>query len=284
MIPIDVVLFCCDGIFQRDLMWRLHENFRLRAIALQVDTKDSPVKRFSRYINPIALRYLIARTKRRGYNQRANAMMRALFYRDGSPPSIPTDVPVTIVENINDPATEAILQRLRPDVVCVNGTRLIREPLLNWTSTLPLGMINLHTGLSPYSRGGNCNLFMLIERCPHLVGITVHHISKGIDSGDIIITARPELSPDDNFEMIDLKTFRLGNDCMVTAVRQLQEGRAERVKQWTEGKLFLRRTGYVYEPYHHVTVNRVLSSGLIADYLRRKQEIDPEVRLIGSLQ
>ena len=55
-----------------------------------------------------------------------------------------------------------------------------------------------------------------------------------------------------NFEIIDGKTFRLGNECMVAAVRQLHDGKAERVPQWTEGKLFLRRTGYVYDPFLHV--------------------------------
>jgi len=70
---------------------------------------------------------------------------------------------------------------------------------------------------------------MLIERHPELVGITIHHIDRGIDHGDIIITSRPDMSPDDNFEIIDGKTFKLGNECMVAAVRQLHDGKAERV-------------------------------------------------------
>jgi methionyl-tRNA formyltransferase len=282
---VKTVLFCCDGLYQRDLMWRLYDAFRLQAIVLQIDqsVRTGLWQRLSRYANPKALaRYLEARWKRKAYDLKAKPVLESLFFRNGNMPTLPPDVPTIVVDNINSARTEKALDQFRPDIICVNGTRLIREPLLGQISELPLGMINLHTGLSPYSRGGNCNLFMLIERHPELVGITIHHIDRGIDHGDIIITSRPDMSPDNNYEIIDAKTFGLGNECMVAAVRQLHDGKAERVPQWTEGKLFLRRTGYVYDPFLHVKVNRILSNGLIRDYLARKSEMDAGVRLIGT--
>lgn len=283
---IKVVFFCCDGLYQRDLMHRLHDAFNLQAVVLQERpaTKFSLARRIWNYRDPQRLfRYVLARANRRKYMQRAQPIIETLFYRNGCPPLIPDGASIVRVDNINAPATLETLDRCCPDVVAVNGTRLIRQPLLDRISNLPLGMINLHTGLSPYSRGGNCNLFMLLERHPELVGITIHHIAAGIDNGDIIITSRPDTKPDDNYEIIDAKTFRLGNDCLITAIRQLFEGRAERVPQWTEGKLFLRRTGYVYEPYLHVKANRLLEGGLVCDYLRHKAEMDASVRLVGSL-
>ena len=282
---IKVVLFCCDGLYQRDLMWRLYDHFRLQAIVLQVDpsARTGLWQRLSRYANPKALaRYLEARLKRRSYNLKAKPVLESLFFRNGHFPTFPPDVPTIVVDNINSVRAEEALDQFQPDIVCVNGTRLIRPPLLDRIPQLPLGMINLHTGLSPYSRGGNCNLFMLIERHPELVGITIHHIDRGIDHGDIIITSRPDMSADDNFEIIDGKTFKLGNECMAAAIKQLRDGKAERVRQWIEGKLFLRRTGYVYDPFLHVKVNRILSNGLIRDYLARKSEMDAGVRLIGA--
>jgi folate-dependent phosphoribosylglycinamide formyltransferase PurN len=284
-VPIKVVLFCCDGLFQRDLMWRLYDAFQLQAIVLQIDqgARTNLRRRLARYANPKALaRYLLARSMRVSYEAKAKPVLESLFFRSGHTPDLPSDVSTVVVNNINSARTEETLDQFRPDIVCVNGTRLVRERLLSRIPELPLGMINLHTGLSPYSRGGNCNLFMLIEQHPELVGITIHHIDSGIDHGDIIITNRPHLSPDDNFEIIDAKTFRLGNDCMVAAVRQLHDGRAERVPQWIEGKLFLGRTGYVYDPFLHVKVNRILSNGLIKNYLARKSEIDAGVRLVGA--
>ena len=69
---------------------------------------------------------------------------------------------------------------------------------------------------------------------------------------------------------------------MLVAIQQLQEGRAERVKQWEQGKLFLKRTGYVYSPYERVLVNRVLKKGLIKNYLANKKSFDAAVRLVGQ--
>jgi methionyl-tRNA formyltransferase len=154
--------------------------------------------------------------------------------------------------------------------------------MLNLIPNIPYGIINLHTGLSPYSRGGNCNLFMLLEGHPEFVGITIHHIDNGTDSGDIIISARPALEPQDNYAMIDAKTFRLGIDMMLVAIRQLIEGRAARVKQWEKGKLFLRKTGYNYYPYLRLKVNRLLKKGIISEYLRDRKNLDAGVKLIGE--
>jgi hypothetical protein len=180
-IDIKVVLFCCDGLFQRDLMWRLYDAFRLQAIVLQVDHSARPdiLRRLSRYANPKTLaQYLLARSRRKSYERKAKPVLESLFYRNGHIPIFPPDVPIIEVDNVNSARTEEVLDQFLPDIVCVNGTRLIRQPLLGRIPKLPLGMINLHTGLSPYSRGGNCNLFMLIERHPELVGITVHHIDR----------------------------------------------------------------------------------------------------------
>jgi methionyl-tRNA formyltransferase len=282
---IHVVMFCCDGLYQRDLMRQISRAFCLQAVVLQTGDlqRVSISERLWRYRHPAQLaRYVTARLLRQSYEKRAQPMLEELFYESGRPPDLPHDVPIIRVADINDPATETTLDSHRPDIVCVNGTQLIRRRLRERAARLPLGMVNLHTGLSPYARGGNCNLFMLLERHPELVGITVHHIDGDIDGGDIIISDRPNLSPQDTYEMIDLKTFRLGNDRMIDAVRRLATGSADRVPQWTKGKLFLRRTGYFYEPYLHVQANRILLDGLIADYIARRDALDARVRLIGN--
>lgn len=279
-----VMLFCCDGLYQRDLIRQIFRAFCLQAVVLQMgDSQPSFRERLWRYRNPVQFaHYATARLLLPRYNKKAWPTFRSLFYEGGRPPDLPRHVPIIRVANINDPATTTALDRYCPDVVCVNGTQLIKGHLLKRAASLPLGMVNLHTGLSPYARGGNCNLFMLLEGHPELVGITVHHINGGIDRGDIIISDRPNMSPEDNYEIIDAKTFRLGNDRMVDAMLRLARGKADRVPQWTDGKLFLRRTGYYYEPYLRVQVNRMLSQGLIANYLARRDEIDAGIRLVGN--
>jgi len=280
-----IVVLCCDGIYQRYLVQRLATAYEVVGVVLHAvpNEKGSLWNRARKYLSPMALwRYLMARRELARANEEARGLLEALFFTEGQPPTIPEGTPKIAVANINDADAVSFVRGLHPDIVCVNGTNLLREPMLSLFRSIPLGFVNLHTGLSPYARGGNCNLYVLLEGRPELVGVTVHHIDPGIDSGDIIITAQVDMAPDDTFEKIDIKTFRLGIDLMVTAVRQLVEGRAERVEQWEEGRLYLRRTGYVYEPYQRVTVNRLIGQGLLARYLSSKTERDAAVRLVGK--
>src|SRR5512139_2032229 len=114
---IKVVLFCCDGLFQRDLMWRLYDAFRLQAIVLQVDqsARSDLWQRLSRYAHPQMLaQYLLARFKRKSYDRKAKPVLESLFYRNGHIPIFPPDVPIIVVDNINSARTEDALDQFRP--------------------------------------------------------------------------------------------------------------------------------------------------------------------------
>lgn len=123
---------------------------------------------------------------------------------------------------------------------------------------------------------------MILEGHPELVGVTIHHIDQGIDSGDIIRSAQVPLEPDDNFETIDVRSFHLGITLLLEAARDLVEGRAQRVRQWEQGKLFLQRTGYHYESWQRLAASRLLEAGLLRDYLADRLSRDTAVRLVGA--
>lgn len=280
-----LIVLCCDGLYQRYLITRIAEEFELSGVVRHATphAKGSLLSRVWRYRSPVGLlRYLKARKLIQKYEAQAQPVLENLFFVDGRPPMIPEGIPLIDVTNVNADQAVDFVKEHKPDGLCINGTNLLRQPMLDLIPKLRLGAINLHTGLSPYSRGGNCNLFMLLEGHPELVGLTVHHIDKGVDSGDIIFSARPELEPNDNYETIEAKTFRLGIDLMILAIKQIQAGQSQRVKQWKKGKLFLRKTGYVYSTHHRVQVNRLLKAGLISRYLSDKDSIDSSVRLIGE--
>lgn len=280
-----VVVLCCEGLAQRWLAQRAHQELDLLGVVVQ---HPAPVagagrlNRWSRYRDPRALaRQLLARLALPPYERKGEALRQQLFCPGGTPPSLPAGVPVLHTQAINGPETVAFLRRLAPELLLVNGTQLLRQPILALLPQLPLGIVNLHTGLSPYSRGANCNLYMILEGHPELVGVTVHHIDAGIDSGDIIRSAQVPLQADDTFETIDWRSFHLGIELLLAAARDLAQGRAERVPQWEKGKLFLRRTGYHYEPWQRLQANRRLQQGLLADYLLHRRERDAGVRLVG---
>lgn len=282
---IRVLLLCCDGLFQRDLARALHERYHLTGIVKLVDpaVRGSLMQRFRRYLNPIrAIRHVLARAHQRGAHRAAFPLLAELFYRDGESPAYPTGVPALEVANINDAAAVDFVREHSPDIVCVNGTNLLRKPMLDLAAGIPHGIINLHTGLSPYTRGGNCNLYALRDGHPEWVGVTVHYIDPGIDSGELIRTAQVPMHADDLFDHIDVRTFRLGNDLLVDSVAEVVGGRAMRIRQWEPGKLYLKRTGYVYEPWHWYQVNRMLRGGLVRRYLAHRAEADAAIRLVGG--
>lgn len=151
-----VAVLCCDGLYQRHLVRRVAEAFTLVGVVLQVSPPDSRswTTRLARYRRPLRLlRQLIARVLLRPHDRRGAALQRQLFHHNGAPPELPAEVPVLVTSAINEQRTADFLRQLSADIVLVNGTQLLRAPVLELIPSIRHGLINLHTGLSPYSRG-----------------------------------------------------------------------------------------------------------------------------------
>jgi methionyl-tRNA formyltransferase len=76
---------------------------------------------------------------------------------------------------------------LKSDLYIVFGSSFIKGKLID--ILLKNKAINIHAGLSPYYRGTDCNFWALYDKNPHLVGATIHLLSKGLDSGPILYHA-----------------------------------------------------------------------------------------------
>jgi folate-dependent phosphoribosylglycinamide formyltransferase PurN len=279
------VVLCCDGLYQRTLVQRAQSHFHLVGVVVQHPPQASAARRWDRlrrYRDPRAvLRQAWSRLALRPYQRRGRELEDRLFRPEGCEPALPMDVPVHHTSAINGAETVEYLRDLAPELILVNGTQLLREPILSLRPQIRHGILNLHTGLSPYSRGANCNLYMVLEGHPELVGVTVHHIDAGIDSGDIILSAQVPPEPDDDFETLDLRTFHVGIERLIEAAHLLAQGRAQRVPQWEKGKLFLRRTGYDYELWQRLAASRRMEAGLVRDYLADRAHRDAAVRVVG---
>ncbi|MBL0272550.1 MAG: hypothetical protein IPQ06_05630 [Chitinophagaceae bacterium] len=90
-----------------------------------------------------------------------------------------------ITDSINSKETEDFTRKLGADLIVVSGTSLIKKNLLDIDASI--GILNLHTGLSPYVKGGpNCTNWCIANNDWHLVGNTIMWIDAGIDSGNIL--------------------------------------------------------------------------------------------------
>jgi hypothetical protein len=95
---------------------------------------------------------------------------------------MPHDVPVHRVRGVNSRSTRDLLTELAPDVLCIYGTSIVKDPTLSIAKSTAL---NMHTGISPRYRGADCAFWPLHEKEPQWLGATVHECTSAIDGGAI---------------------------------------------------------------------------------------------------
>ena len=76
---------------------------------------------------------------------------------------------------------------LKSDIYVAFGSSYIKGELIDFL--VKQRAINIHAGVSPYYRGRDCNFWALYDDNPHLVGTTIHLLSKGLDSGPMLYHA-----------------------------------------------------------------------------------------------
>lgn len=100
------------------------------------------------------------------------------------------------VDSINDEATILEIKKNSPEVIIVNGTRIISKKILSSTKAI---FINTHVGITPKYRGVHGAYWALVKKDIENCGVTVHEIDEGIDTGDVIYQEAIEITSKDNF-------------------------------------------------------------------------------------
>lgn len=108
---------------------------------------------------------------------------------------IPSDKTLN-VKSVNDPQCAALLNRLQPDCILVNGTRIIAASTLSAVDSI---FINIHAGITPMFRGVHGGYWAMASERKELFGTTIHFVDQGIDTGKVIkqVIGTPEKK--DNF-------------------------------------------------------------------------------------
>ncbi len=93
----------------------------------------------------------------------------------------------------------ALQPALSCDAIVVFGASYIKAPLVD--ELVARRALNIHMGVSPYYRGSGCNFWAVHDGNADLVGATIHLLSAGLDSGDILFHALPPAGIADPFEL-----------------------------------------------------------------------------------
>jgi folate-dependent phosphoribosylglycinamide formyltransferase PurN len=122
---------------------------------------------------------------------------------------------------------------LSSDYYIVFGASYIKGDLVNFL--VENQAINIHMGVSPYYRGSSCNFWALYDGRPEMVGATIHLLSKGLDSGDILFHAFPPTEETDAF-VLGMKAVKSAHDGLISyissgKIKELTPVRQDRSKE-----------------------------------------------------
>jgi methionyl-tRNA formyltransferase len=113
-------------------------------------------------------------------------------------------------ESVNDESARERIGDARPEavVVCAFGS-LIKEPLL---SEYP--MINVHPSLLPRWRGA-APIERAIMAGDEVTGVSIMHVTAGLDSGPVSLQETEPITPDDTFGTLAARLAPLGGKLLV---------------------------------------------------------------------
>ena len=96
-----------------------------------------------------------------------------------------------LLQDLSKCSMHSLSDFLKSDIYVVFGSSYIKGELVDYL--VKKKAINIHAGVSPYYRGADCNFWALHDDNPHLVGTTIHLLSRGLDSGPMLYHAMSNL-------------------------------------------------------------------------------------------
>ena len=152
------------------------------------------------------------------------------------------DVPLEVFERgvfRNDELTGRARQ-FAPDIVVVYGCGIVGQPMFSLFEGRLLGS---HQGLPQYYRGSGSNFFAFLNGQSSLMGISVHLVDAGIDTGPVIAQRSPKPRITDTYYSYSASLVVETIDLYVKAVEHLEGQSLDNLSMPlpTEGQLYQRK-------------------------------------------
>ncbi len=138
------------------------------------------------------------------------------------------DIPVYQPETVRDGCALDIIRSLAPELIAVAAYgRILPVDILDYPK---YGCINVHSSLLPKYRG-SAPIHWAILNGEQESGVTIMHMAKAMDAGDIIAQAATPIDPDETVETLHDRLAQMGATLLVNVVEQLAAGTATRTPQ-----------------------------------------------------
>lgn len=195
------------------------------------------------------------------------------FYPDNEYPDITNIIEIPESE-LHESSGIQTFEILSPDILITCRAPIISRDLINIPD---IAAINIHYGIAPDYRGNDTLFWPLYFNDFDKVGGCIHHLTEGIDTGNILAEVYPSLSPCDGEIEIDYKTSRLlaiallkflkyaeRNDVNLSGKPQLKKGqnynRDKRTFTKSLGYVLKRAVGLSSPPRRNSRINNYFSS------------------------
>lgn len=171
--------------------------------------------------------------------------------RDNGLDDSPVDSEAIRVTSANSPEGHAALKAAKPDVVVVNGTRILSKQTLGCVAS---PFVNMHAGITPAFRGVHGGYWALALGRSDLAGTTVHFVDAGIDTGNVIRQAIFHVSGEDSYATYPYLHLAAGIPILIEAVRDVMAGQVQpqRIETHMPSRLF-----------HHPTIGQYVYHRLV---------------------
>ena len=121
-----------------------------------------------------------------------------------------------------------LVRSLAPELIVVAAYgRILPEDILN---TPKYGAINVHSSILPKYRGA-APINWAILNGDKETGVTIMHMARECDTGDMILVKKQPIRPDETAEELFSDLAALGADAIAEAIDEIANGTAQRVPQ-----------------------------------------------------
>lgn len=146
-------------------------------------------------------------------------IFRKFKYNDVSPKTLRNYCKIVHeVPNLTGKKCETILSQIKPDIIVLGGSRILKDNILN----IPrIGTLNAHPGILPYYRGLEVVKWALYNE--DKIGVTVHFVDSKIDSGSICLQEEIQIEKESSLQWIKDEAIKVSGRLMSKVVSDIIE-------------------------------------------------------------
>jgi folate-dependent phosphoribosylglycinamide formyltransferase PurN len=136
---------------------------------------------------------------------------------------------IIVTNSVNSERVLSLARAVKTDLVVVSGVSILGDELLDVLDGVPV--INIHCGITPRYRGAHGAFWAVVSGDWENIGVTVHFIDRGVDTGAIIFQENIQVEPDDDPRTLALKQNAAGIRLVGRAISKIRSRNIEVIER-----------------------------------------------------